>query len=425
MNDMNRSTASSLLGADPHLQKRYRREMRFRCYGIAALAFSMMMLVLLLGAVVIHGVKAFYTTEIKLEITLDPEVLDHDHTGDTKAYRFAPVQKLVKTSLKTLFPDVTERKDAFQLYMLVSRDSSLTIQNAALEGHAPIGHTIALWLQASSGADAYIRHGEKGHVSPQQIAWLDALKQQGRIRTTISENFFSNADSRDPSVAGILGSFIGSLFTVFSCMLVSFPFGVAAAVYLQEFAAKNRLTDLIEVNINNLAAVPSIVFGLLGLSIFLTFFGMPRSSPLVGGFTLAMLVLPTIIIATRNALKAVPSSIRDAARALGATDVQVLLHHTLPLALPGIMTGTILSIARALGETAPLLMIGMVAFIADVPSSLADPATTLPVQIYLWSDNPEAGFVEKTSGCIVVLLALLAVLNFAAAAIRNRFEVKW
>jgi len=416
---------SSLSATDAMLKRRHRKEKRFRLYGLLALIFALTMLVVLLVSIVAKGSGAFMTTQIKLDITLDRQVLDPESTGSIEAYRYAPVQKLAQHSLKKRFPAVQERRDLLELYALISRSSSLAIQNAAIDHHEQPNQTVTLWLQTSSAVDAYVRHGSTGHLTQQQQHWVDVLKQKGEIRTTFNRNFFTNADSRDPTIAGILGSFMGSLLTVFACMLISMPIGVAAAVYLQEFAPKNRFTDLIEVNINNLAAVPSIVFGLLGLSIFLTFFGMPRSAPLVGGCTLAMLVLPTIIIATRNALKAVPSTIRDAARALGATEVQVLLHHTLPLALPGIMTGTILSIARALGETAPLLMIGMVAFVADVPTSLLDPATTLPVQIYLWSDNPESGFVEKTSGCIVLLLGLLCLLNFAAAAVRTRFEIKW
>lgn len=415
----------ALLATDPRLAHRHRKEKRFRLYGLMALAFSLLMLVVLLTSIIVNGSGAFTTSQIKLDIYLDRQLLDPESTGDPNIYRYAPVQKLAQASLRAMFPSVTERRDLMELYALIGRGSNLMIQQAAMDYHAQPNHTVTLWLQTSSMADAYVRHRATGHLSQQQQHWIDLLQQKDVIRTTFNTGFFTNADSRDPAFAGILGSFMGSLLTVLACMLVSLPLGVAAAIYLQEFAPKNRSTDLIEVNINNLAAVPSIVFGLLGLTIFLAFFGMPRSAPLVGGFTLAMLVLPTIIIATRNALKAVPSTIRDAARALGATEVQVLLHHTLPLALPGIMTGTILSIARALGETAPLLMIGMVAFVADVPTSLTDPATTLPVQIYLWSDNPESGFVEKTSGCIVILLALLCALNFAAAAIRTRFETKW
>ncbi|MCG8591295.1 MAG: phosphate ABC transporter permease PstA, partial [Proteobacteria bacterium] len=243
--------------------------------------------------------------------------------------------------------------------------------------------------------------------------------------TVWNTRFLSAGDSREPELAGIWGAVVGSLWTLGVTLLLSFPVGVAAAVYLEEFARKNRVTDFIEVNINNLAAVPSIVFGLLGLAVFLNFFGLPRSAPVVGGLVLALMTLPTVIIAGRSALMAVPPSIREAALGIGASPLQVVTHHVLPLALPGILTGTIIGMARALGETAPLLMIGMVAFIVDVPSGPVDPATVLPVQIYLWADSPERAFVEKTSGAILVLLAFLISMNLLAVLLRNRFERRW
>jgi phosphate transport system permease protein len=262
-------------------------------------------------------------------------------------------------------------------------------------------------------------------VSDQDLAWIDQLKDRADLQLHFNTGFLTGGDSREPEQAGVWGAVVGSMFTLLVTLLMSFPIGVAAAVYLEEFARRNRWTDLVEVNINNLAAVPSIVFGLLGLAVFLNFFGMPRSAPLVGGFVLTLLTLPTIIITGRAALKAVPPSIREAALGMGASKLQMVAHHVLPLAMPGILTGTIIGMARALGETAPLLLIGMVAFIVDIPNGLTDPATALPVQIFLWADSPERAFLERTSGAIMVLLLFLVVMNAAAVIMRNRYERRW
>jgi phosphate transport system permease protein len=262
-------------------------------------------------------------------------------------------------------------------------------------------------------------------LSDQQLDWADQLRNSGAAHLRFNRQFFGSGDSREPELAGVWGAVAGTFFTLLVTLLLSFPIGVAAAIYLEEFAKKNRMTDLIEVNINNLAAVPSIVFGLLGLAVFINFFGLPRSAPLVGGLVLTLMTLPTIIIASRAALKAVPPSIREAALGMGASKIQMVAHHVLPLALPGMLTGTIIGMARALGESAPLLMIGMVAFIVDIPKGMFDPATVLPVQVYLWSDIPERAFVERTSGAIIVLLAFLIVMNGLAVLLRNRFERRW
>lgn len=262
-------------------------------------------------------------------------------------------------------------------------------------------------------------------VTDQEVAFLERFKALGIVERTFNWTFLTAGDSREPELAGIRGALVGSALTLFVTLILCLPIGVMAAIYLEEFAPKNRLTDLIEVNINNLAAVPSIVFGLLGLAVFLNFFGLPRSAALVGGITLALLVLPTIIIAGRAALKAVPPSIKEAALGVGASHQQAIFHHILPLAMPGIMTGTIIGMAHALGETAPLLMIGMIAFIVDVPHGFTDAATVLPVQIYLWSDLPEAGFKAKTAAAIIVLLVFLFVMNGAAIWLRRKFERRW
>ncbi len=257
------------------------------------------------------------------------------------------------------------------------------------------------------------------------LAWAWDLQQQGQLEKRFNTTFFTAGDSREPELAGIWGAAVGSFYTLIITLLLSFPIGVAAAVYLEEYAPKNRWTDLIEVNINNLAAVPSIVFGLLGLAVFINFFGLPRSAPLVGGLVLTLMTLPTIIIASRAALKSVPPSIREAALGVGASRIQMMTHHVLPLALPGMLTGTIIGMAQALGETAPLLMIGMVAFIVDIPGSITDPAAVLPVQIYLWADSPERAFVERTSAAIMVLLGFLIMMNLLAVMLRKKFERRW
>ena len=310
--------------------------------------------------------------------------------------------------------------------------ADLTLRDLVLANPDIIGTTQRVWVKSSSDIDSF----NKGQiprdvvesdrrVKDNQIVWFDALDNDDRVRRSFNTTLFSAGDSREPEQAGIWGAVVGSFLTLIVTLALSFPVGVMAAVYLESFAPKNRWTDLIEVNINNLAAVPSIVFGLLGLAVFLNFFGFPRSAPLVGGMVLALMTLPTIIIAARAALKAVPPSIREAALGMGASRLQVITHHVLPLAMPGILTGTIIGMAQALGETAPLLMIGMVAFIVDVPGSFTDAATVLPVQIYLWADSPERAFVERTSAAIMVLLAFLIAMNLIAVMLRKKFERRW
>ncbi len=286
-----------------------------------------------------------------------------------------------------------------------------------------------VWVPADDDVDMLVKgHMERNvsesqrRIDDRQLTWVDHLVSRGQIKKVFNMTFFTAGDSREPELAGIWGAVCGSFYTLIVTLVLSFPVGAAAAVYLEEFAPKNRWTDIIEVNINNLAAVPSIVFGLLGLAVFLNFFGLPRSVPLVGGLVLTLMTLPTIIISSRSALKAVSPSIREAALSIGASKVQMVAHHVLPQALPGMLTGSIIGMAQALGETAPLLMIGMVAFIVDIPAGFTDPSTVLPVQIYLWADSPERGFLEKTSAAIMVLLIFLMVMNCAAVFLRRIFE---
>ncbi len=338
----------------------------------------------------------------------------------------------VKQSISDLFPEVSGRRDKRSLYEIVSPGATYVLRDMVLENPDLIGQRISVTVPMSDDIDqlekgairADLPESER-RVKDNQIAWFERLKDRGLIETTFNTTLFTAGDSREPELAGIWGAVVGSFFTLLVTLLLSFPIGVAAAVYLEEFAPTNWFTDLIEVNINNLAAVPSIVFGLLGLAVFLNFFGMPRSAPVVGGLVLTLMTLPTIIIASRAALKSVPPSIREAALGIGASKMQSVFHHVLPLAMPGMLTGTIIGMAQALGETAPLLMIGMVAFIVDIPGSPFDSATVMPVQIYLWSDSPERAFTERTSAAIMILLAFLIFMNAAAVVLRKRFERRW
>jgi phosphate transport system permease protein len=418
--------------AQRRLRRRYATERRFRLYGIVAIGIALSALVLLLASVARNGFPAFRQYVANLEISFEEDRLDPEGSGDPEVLGGANFSALVKASLIELFPGVEGRREKRELTRLVSAGAAFELRDRVLADPLLVGTRSRIELPLSDEADQYF----KGRIDPElpeaqrklsdrQIAWLEELEQRGLVTAIFNRRFLTSGDSREPELAGIWGAAVGSLLTLVVTLVLAFPIGVAAAVYLEEFAAKNRWTDLIEVNINNLAAVPSIVFGLLGLAVFLNFFGLPRSAPLVGGLVLALMTLPTVIIASRAALMAVPPSIREAALGVGASPLQVVFQHVLPLALPGILTGTIIGMARALGETAPLLMIGMVAFIVDVPDGFLAPATALPVQIFLWADSPERAFVEKTSAAIVVLLAFLIIMNLFAVVLRNRFERRW
>jgi phosphate transport system permease protein len=422
------------------LKRRYAAERRFRAYGIAAVGFALIFLVFLFADIIGKGLPAFTQTMIRLDVTLYPQDLNPegvtDHEKLLKVLSKANYRKLIIQAITDLFPDVTSRSDRRKLIALVSPGATFDIRRqvmaAEIAGRSLIGHRVAMLVHASDDIDQL----NKGHisadapeaerrVSDEEIDWFNRLKQRGLIETTFNTTLFTSGDSRSPELAGLWGAVVGSFWTMLVTLTLSFPLAVGAAIYLEEFAPKNKWTQVIEVNINNLAAVPSIVFGLLGLAVFLNFFGLPRSAPLVGGMVLALITLPTIIIASRAALKSVPPSIREAALGVGASKVQTVFHHVLPLAMPGMLTGTIIGMAQALGETAPLLMIGMVAFIVDIPAGPLDPATVMPVQIYLWSDLPERAFVERASAAIMVLLGFLIVMNALAVLLRKRFERKW
>ena len=412
--------------------KRRAAEWRFRAYGMIAIALAIAALAALFISIVGNGYTAFQQTFIELEVTYDPAVLGIGEDRDSKALSAANYPGLVKKTMRDMFPDVNGRKAKRTLYGIVSTGASYMLRERVLADPGLIGRTERIRVPADDDIDMLV----KGHidrsapeserrVKDNQLGWVAALEEAGRIEKRFNTTFFTAGDSREPELAGIRGAAVGSFYTLLVTLVLSFPIGVAAAVYLEEFAPTNRLTDLIEVNINNLAAVPSIIFGLLGLAVFINFFGLPRSAPLVGGLVLSLMTLPTIIIASRAALKSVPPSIREAALGMGASKMQTITHHVLPLAMPGMLTGTIIGMAQALGESAPLLMIGMVAFIVDVPGGPLDPSTVLPVQIFLWADSPERAFVERTSAAIMVLLAFLITMNALAVILRRRFERRW
>ncbi len=414
------------------LKRRYAAEKRFRAYGIAAILFALSMLAILFSTIIGKAVPALTQTMIQLEITLYPQDIDPDGTRDPDVLSTANYRKLIRQAMFDLFPDVTSRRDKRQLYDMISPGAVFTIRDQVLKDPSLIGQRMTFQMPMSDDIDqlnkgairADLPESER-RVNDKQIAWFKRLESRGIVETVFNTTFFTAGDSREPELAGIWGAAVGSFFTMMVTLLIAFPIGVLSAVYLEEFAPVNRWTQAIEVNINNLAAVPSIVFGLLGLAVFINFFGMPRSAPVVGGLVLALMTLPTIIIAARSALKSVPPSIREAAFGLGASHLQVITHHVLPLAMPGILTGTIIGMAQALGETAPLLMIGMVAFIVDIPGGPLDPSTVLPVQIFIWADSPERAFVERTSAAICVLLSFLVIMNVGAVLLRKRFERKW
>jgi phosphate transport system permease protein len=414
------------------LARRYASERRFRLMGRLAVMLGLLFVVALFVSIVGNGYTGFLQTYVKLNVDFDETILDPDGKRDPEAIGGADFSALAKNALKAAFPEVTGRSELRELYGILSPGAEYQLIDMVADDPSLVGTAKELWLLASDDVDMVVKGyidrtapESERRVSDRTIAWLESLEQKGAVDTRFNWSFFTNGDSREPELAGIGGAIAGSFYTLLVCLALSFPIGVAAAVYLEEFAPTNRWTDLIEVNINNLAAVPSIVFGLLGLAVLINFFGLPRSAPLVGGLVLTLMTLPTIIIAGRAALKSVPPSIREAALGIGASKMQMVFQHVLPLAMPGMLTGTIIGMAQALGETAPLLMIGMVAFIVDVPRGVFDPSTVLPVQIFLWADSPERAFVERTAAAIIVLLGFLIAMNALAVYLRKRFERRW
>ena len=411
------------------LARRRRKEFTFRLIGMLATGVGVLFLVIFFATLLGKGSSAFSQTFLQLDVEFNADVLAPDGELDLV---YADFDALIRTALRNKLPGVSGRSERRELYRLVSIGAGYQIQEMIAQNPDLMATTQSIWVPVSANVDMLMKGNIDASLdeslrplSDRQIGWIMELDKAGRLDRKFNAALFKNGDSREPELAGIKGATMGSFFMLVVTIALSFPIGVAAAIYLEEFAPKNRWSDLVEVNINNLAAVPSIVFGLLGLAVFINWMTLPRSAPLVGGLVLTLLTLPVIIIASRAAIKAVPPSIREAALGLGASQMQVVFHHVLPLAMPGMLTGAIIGMSRALGESAPLLMIGMIAFVVDVPGSFTDPSTALPVQIYLWADSPERAFAERTSAAIIVLLGFLLLMNFAAVIIRKRMERKW
>ena len=422
------------------LNKRYKKEKRFILLGRVAVSLTIIFLVILLGSILLKGISGFYTSNIFLQTNLSQEIIDPQDKKNVEEIYKSSWRKIARNSIydvlsafnKSKNIDKISRKDKRDFLKLFSRSSEFYIRDFTLKNLDSIGKEVKISIPSSSLVDQFLKgkiniavNEDDRPINDKQVSWINFMVENKMIERKFNINFFYKGDSRNAEEAGILGAIVGSFFVILVAIIVAFPVGVMSAIYLEEFAPKNKITNVIEVNINNLAAVPSIVFGLLGLAIFLNFFGLPRSSPLAGGLVLALMTLPTIIISSRVAIKSVPPSIREAAMGIGASKMQSVFHHVIPLAVPGILTGTIIGMARALGETAPLLMMGMVAFIVDVPQSITDPSTVLPAQIFLWSDQPERGFEEKTAAATIILLVFLLTMNALAVFLRYKYERKW
>ena len=413
------------------LNKRYKDEKRFQFYGKSAISIALLFLAIFIFKIFSTGYTAFQKTWILVPINFNSEELYLDENPTTEDLADAEFYDLALIEVAKLDPDANEDQEN-EIKKMFSYIFDREIKEHLLKNPSLLGKTDEVFLTASDDLDQVFKGNyprdlpeDQRRVSDYQLKIFDRLVEEEKVVSKFNVSFFTYADSREAELAGIASSVMGSFFSILVCLMIAFPVAVLAAIYLEEFAPKNRLTDFIEVNINNLAAVPSIVFGLLGLGILLAVFHLPRSTPLVGGITLSLMTLPTIIIAARASLKAVPPSIREAALAMGASRMQTTLHHTVPLSMPGTLSGTIIGLAQALGETAPLILIGMVAFVNTIPASPLDPAASLPVQIYIWAESAERGFVEKVSACIMVLLIFLVLMNLFAQIIRHKFEKKW
>ena len=413
-----------------HLAARHRSEKRFRLYCMGAVTSAVAILGLLLSSIVMTSLPAFTESTVRLELQLNAPAQDRFYSDAELAD--VNWRSVVSRALYDYFPEVTARQDKRSLVGMLSLGATDAARDAFYKSKVQPGDVVSVELPLSDDIDLVVKGiidrtlpENERIVSDQTISWLSILEADGRVERRFALALFVNGDSREPEMAGIKGALIGTLWTMLVTLAVSLPIGIMAAIYLQELAPKNRFTDMIEVNISNLAAVPSIVFGLLGLAVFINFLDVPRSSPLVGGLVLALMTFPTIIIATRAALASVPPSIREAALGVGASPIQVITHHVLPLAMPGILTGTIIGLAQAAGETAPLLMVGMMAFIVDTPTDITANATVLPAQIYMWANNPERAFLARTSAAILVLLVFLLFMNAIAIYLRKKFERRW
>ena len=410
------------------LKRRYAREGRFKLYGLLAIGVAVGFLLLLLGRIVEQGHTAFYAHSVTVPVYMDPARIDRAYPQGTNFELLVAEQQLARFGIV----DDAQGTRATAMRSLFSADLKFIAAERIAQQPELIGQTVPIRAPVSDDADLYLKGeislatpADQRRLSNEQIAWLDRMKASDQVVAHFNSGLFTRGDSTEPELAGVLGAVIGSAMMLLVTALIAIPLGVGAAIYLEEFAPRGRITDLIEVNINNLAAVPSIIYGLLGLALFINWMHLPRASPLVGGLVLALMALPTIIIATRSSLKAVPPSIREAALAMGASKTQTVFHHTLPLAMPGVMTGAIISMAHALGETAPLLLIGMISFMPGIPDSLTEPAGALPSLIYIWENASERAFHERTAAAIMVLLAFMIVMNAAAVLLRRRFERRW
>ena len=416
---------------DQRIKKRHRAEARFKLYGLVSIILALTFVGFLVFTIFSKGSDAFSKTTIKVNVSFNAEILSLPSNPSLEDIQDADYYDLALESINKLL--LTSNPDDEKLLKkLFSPDFDLEIKNYLVKNPDLINQTQDINLTSSDDIDQLFKGNfprdipeDRRQVNDRQLEIFDELVAQDKIEKKFNNYFFTNGDSRDPELAGIGASLLGSFFSVVICLILSFPIAILASIYLEEFAPKNKITDFIEININNLAAVPSIVYGLLGLGILLGFMNFPRSTPLVAGVTLALMTLPRIIIPCRASLKAVPPSIREGALAVGASKFQSVFHHVVPLSLPGTLSGTIIGLAQALGETAPLILIGMVAFVVDIPGSPIDPASSLPAQVYLWSESAERGFVEKTSATIMILLTFLIVMNFIAVYLRQKFEKKW
>ena len=416
---------------EERLKKRHSAEKRFRFYGLASIFVALLFVLILVQNIFSKGSSAFKKTVIKTEVFYNQELLELKNGASEKDIINADFYEVMIESLIKSFPakNIDEENELIRLF---SADAEYEIKKAFLNNNNLIGEKIILDLTASDDIDQLHKGNyprdlpeDRRRISNFQLAIYDNFVENDKIGKNFNNYYFTKGDSRDPELAGIGGAIVGSIYSILICLLLAFPVAVLASIYLEEFAPKNRITDFIEININNLAAVPSIVYGLLALQILLATIQLPRSTPLVAGITLALMTLPRIIIPCRASLKAVPPSIREGALAVGASKFQSVFHHVVPLAMPGTLSGTIIGLAQALGETAPLILIGMVAFVVDIPSSPIDPSSSLPVQVYLWSESAERGFVEKTSATIMILLTFLMIMNFLAVYLRQKFDKRW
>ena len=413
------------------LKKRHRNEGRFLSYGRIAISTALLFLVILFGSILSKGIPGFFQYYVTFDVYLSAEELDPYGDASAQSLFDGNARGVLRDGFFELL-DVSGRKNKKAAGKILSQGAEQRLRQMVVDDPSLLNTTQTITVAVDDDIDSFLRGfisrdtpEDDRRINDETIGYVDSLEEMGRVSYLVSDYLFFGSASRNPEMAGVKGAFFGSILTLSICLILAFPLGVGTAIYLEEFAPKNKITEFIEVNINNLAAVPSVVFGILGLAVFIGIFGLPRSIPLTGGVVLALMTMPTIIISSRAAIRAVPPSIRDAAYGVGASKVQTVFHHTLPLAMPGMLTGTIIGMAQALGETAPLLMIGMVAFVVDIPGSVTDPATVLPVQIFMWADFAERMFVQKTSAAIIILLSFLLVMNAAAIIIRKKLERRW